>query len=309
MTKQLTLKNLQENEQAEDQAREVLERLRWGDKVYCPRCGSDKVVKVEANREKKVRKGLYRCKDCRKLKQNNQFTVTVGTIFEDSHIKLNVWLQAIVLLCSSKKGMSAHQLHRQLEITYKSAWFMAHRIRYAMEQHTFDKKLDGTVEADETYVGGKSRRIARQTGLENKTPVVSLLQRDGNVRSFVVPVVSAKTLRNVLTENVSKDAHLMTDEGRGYIRLGREFASHGVVNHTLDEYVRGNITTNTVEGFFGILKRGINGIYHHVSKEHLHRYLAEFDFRYNHRKIDDNDRTIKAIAGFEGKRLTYKGIN
>ena len=309
MTKQLTLKNLQENEQAEDQAREVLERLRWGDKVYCPRCGSDKVVKVEANREKKVRKGLYRCKDCRKLKQNNQFTVTVGTIFEDSHIKLNVWLQAIVLLCSSKKGMSAHQLHRELEITYKSAWFMAHRIRYAMEQHTFDKKLDGTVEADETYVGGKSRRIARQTGLENKTPVVSLLQRDGNVRSFVVPVVSAKTLRNVLTENVSKDAHLMTDEGRGYIRLGREFASHGVVNHTLDEYVRGNITTNTVEGFFGILKRGINGIYHHVSKEHLHRYLAEFDFRYNHRKIDDNDRTIKAIAGFEGKRLTYKGIN
>ena len=303
MKKQLTLKGFAQNDKLEDDAREMLEQLRWGDKVFCPRCGSDKVVKVESNSAKKIRKGLYRCKECRKLKQSNQFTVTVGTIFEDSHIKLHVWLQAIILLCSSKKGMSAHQLHRQLGITYKSAWFLAHRIRYAMEQNSF-KKMTGTIEADETYVGGKSRRIGKQTGLENKTPVVSLVQRNGEVRSFVVPVVSASTLKKTLTEHLSKNAKLMTDELRGYKGVGKQFKSHEVVNHSKYEYVRGNVTTNTVEGFFSILKRGINGIYHHVSQEHLHRYLAEFDFRYNHRKVEDEKRTIKAIMGFEGKRLT-----
>lgn len=305
MKKTLTIKGFPENEKAEDEAREMLEQLRWGAKVICPRCESENIVKVIPNKDKEIRKGLYRCKDCRKLKNNNQFTVTVGTIFEDSHIKLNIWLQAIILLCSSKKGMSAHQLHRQLGITYKSAWFMAHRIRYAMEQNSF-KKMQGTIEADETYVGGKSRRVGKQTGLENKTPVVSLVQRDGNVRSFVVPTVSAMTLKKVLTENLSKSAKLMTDELRGYIRVGKEFKSHEVVNHKNYEYVRDSVTTNTVEGFFSILKRGINGIYHHVSKEHLHRYLAEFDFRYNHRKINDEERTVKAIIGFEGKRLTYR---
>ena len=306
MKKELTLKGFNQSETQEDEARETLEQMRWGDKVFCPRCGSDKVVKVEANKAKKIRKGLYRCKDCRKLGNNNQFTVTVGTIFEDSHIKLHVWLNAI-LLCSSKKGMSAHQLHRQLGITYKSAWFMAHRIRYAMEQNSF-KKMQGTIEADETYVGGKSRRIGRQTGLENKTPVVSLVQRNGEVRSFVVATVSSSTLKSVLTEHMSKNAKLMTDEGIWYKRAGKEFKSHEVVNHGKFEYVRDNVTTNTVEGFFGILKRGINGVYHHVSKEHLHRYLAEFDFRYNHRKIEDQERTVKAIMGFEGKRLTYRGL-
>jgi len=304
MKKQLTIKGLNESETAENEAREVLEKLRWPDNVYCPRCGSKDIIIVKPDETKKIRKGLYRCRDCRKLNQTNQFTVTVGTIFEDSHIKLNVWLQAIILLCSSKKGMSAHQLHRQLGITYKSAWFMAHRIRYAMEQNS-SKKMQGTIEADETYVGGKSKRVGNQTGLENKTPVVSLVQRNGDVRSFVVPVVSASTLKKVLTKNISKKAKLMTDELRGYIKVGREFSSHEVVNHKKYEYVRGNVTTNTIEGFFGILKRGINGVYHHVSKEHLHRYLAEFDFRYNYRKVTDSERTISAIAGFEGKRLKY----
>ena len=162
-------------------------------------------------------------------------------------------------MCSSKKGISAHQLHRQVGITYKSAWFMAHRIRYAMQQTSF-KKLKGTVEADETYVGGKSRRIGKQTGLGNKTPVVSLVQRNGDVRSFVVPVVPAITLKKTLTEHLSNIAKLMTDEGRGYINVGKQFASHSVVNHGKYEYVRGNVTTNTVEGFFSILKRCINGI-------------------------------------------------
>lgn len=305
----LTLKDLNENEAAEDKARETLERLRWGDRVCCPRCNGDNISKIEPNKEKKVRKGLFRCKDCRKAKRNSQFTVTVGTIFEDSHIKLNIWLQAIVLLCSSKKGMSAHQLHRQLGITYKSAWFMAHRIRFAMEQSSFNKKLTGAVEADETYIGGAGRRIGRLTGLENKMKVVSLVQRDGSVRSFQVETVSAKTLKKVLTENINKKANLMTDEHRGYIGVGRNFKSHEVVNHKKYEYVRDNAYTNTVEGFFSLLKRGVNGTYHHISKEHLHRYLAEFDFRYNHRKIDDNDRTVKAILGFEGKRLTYQGVN
>ncbi len=302
--KVLTLKGLAKDFGKEDQARELLESIRWADDVCCPRCGSTEVVKVEANPEKKIRKGLYRCKDCRKNKTSNQFTVTVGTIFEDSHIPLSQWLQAITLLCSSKKGMSAHQLHRQLGITYKTAWFMAHRVRYAMEQGHFGK-LKGTVEADETYVGGRRRRMGNATGLENKVPVVSLVQRDGKVRSFVVPTVSATNLREVLTKNIHPTANLMTDELHLYKDIGKDFASHKTVIHSHYEYVRGNVYTNTVEGFFSIFKRGINGVYHHVSKEHLHRYLAEFDFRYNNRKIDDHERTLKALAGFEGKRLKY----
>jgi transposase-like protein len=300
----LTIKGLSFSEAKNDEARELLEKLRWPDGVACPRCGSTDVYKLTADTKKKIRKGLYNCRDCRKAKKNPQFTVTVGSIFEDSHIDLYTWLEAIALLMSSKKGISAHQLHRQLGVTYKSAWFMAHRIRYGMEQ-TSSRKMQGTIEADETYVGGKSRRVGMQTGLENKTPVVSLVQRNGKVRSFVVPTVSASTLKQVLTENVAKNAHLMTDELAGYKKVGQQFASHETVNHSQYEYVRGDAYTNTIEGFFSLLKRGINGVYHHVSKEHLHRYLAEFDFRYNTRKIDDHERTIAAIAGFEGKRLKY----
>jgi transposase-like protein len=202
--------------------------------------------------------------------------------------------------------MSAHQLHRQLGITYKTAWFMAHRIRYAMGQSVFTRRMKGTVEADETYVGGRSRRVGQQKGYENKTPVVSLVQRNGKVRSFIVPTVSASTLRKTLLENINPNSDLMTDELPTYRNIGKNFASHQTVRHHAYEYVRGDVYTNTVEGFFSLLKRGINGVYHHVSKEHLHRYLAEFDFRYNHRKVEDHDRTISAITGFVGKRLTYR---
>jgi transposase-like protein len=303
--KKLTISGFTQTEQKENEARELLEKLRWPNGVICPRCESKDVIAVAPNEAKKVRKGLYRCKECRRQKRNNQFTVTVGSIFEDSHIKLQVWLEAIILLCSSKKGMSAHQLHRQLGITYKSAWFMAHRIRYGMEKNNI-RKMRGVIEADETYVGGKSRRIGQLTGWENKTPVVALVQRNGNVRSFVVQTVSAKSLKAVLTENVHPSVKLMTDELDGYTGVGKEFASHETVKHKNFEYVRGEVTTNTAEGFFSILKRGINGVYHHVSREHLKRYLAEFDFRYNHRKIDDSARVLSAIAGFEGKRLTYR---
>jgi len=303
--KKLTISGFVQTEQKEDEARELLEKLRWPNGVVCPRCMSKEIVKVVPKQGKKIRKGLYRCKNCRRLEKSSQFTVTVGTIFEDSHIKLQIWLQAVILLCSSKKGMSAHQLHRQLGITYKSAWFMAHRIRYGM-QKTNKRKMQGIIEADETLIGGKSRRVGQQTGLENKTPVVALVQRNGNVRSFALQTVSAKSLKAVLTENVSPKADLMTDELAAYKKVGKEFASHEVVNHGRYEYVRGDVTTNTVEGFFAILKRGINGVYHHVSREHLNRYLAEFNFRYNHRKIDDSARVISAISNFEGKRLTYR---
>ncbi|MBX7152535.1 IS1595 family transposase [bacterium] len=288
---------------SEDEARETLEKLRWPDGVCCPRCGSLNVYKLEG---KSVRKGVYRCKDCRSVKQKDQFTVTVGTIFEDSHIKLSTWLTAISLMCASKKGISAHQIHRMLGITYKSAWFMCHRIRYAMQPDKPERKLKGIIEVDETYIGGKSRRTAKTTGLENKTPVVSLLQRGGKVRSFVVSTVTAATLKEVLNENINPKSHLMTDELESYKKIGKGFASHQTVKHSAYEYSRGNVTTNTVEGFFGLLKRGVNGTFHHLSKEHLHRYLAEFDFRYNRRKLTDSERIKEAIEGFEGKRLTYK---
>lgn len=290
----------------EDKARQMLEKMRWPSGVACPRCGSMDVYKIEAKEGSKMRDGVYRCKDCRKLKTSNQFTVTVGTIFEDSHIKLSLWLMAISLMCASKKGISAHQMHRMLGITYKSAWFMCHRIRYAMQAPKTNRRMKGTIEADETYIGGKARMTGTNTGRENKTPVVSLVQRGGNVRSFAVAAVTAGTLKEVLLENVHPSSHLMTDELNLYGKIGKNFASHETVTHRDFEYVRGDAHTNTVEGFFGLLKRGVNGTFHHISKEHLHRYLSEFDFRYNRRKINDQQRTVQAIAGFEGKRLTYR---
>lgn len=289
----------------EKKARELLESIRWPNGVACPHCGSMDVTKVIAKKEaSKIRKGLYRCQDCRKNKTKNQFTVTVGTIFEDSHIRLSKWLLAITLMSASKKGVSAHQLHRMLGITYKTAWFMAHRIRYAMHQPRL-RKLMGVIEADETYIGGKARGIGSGS-IEGKVPVVALVRRGGDVRSFALTHVSSATLREVLSENVHPSSRLMTDELHAYKSIGKEFASHDTVTHSKLEYVRGEVTTNAVEGYFGLLKRGINGIYHHVSREHLHRYLSEFDFRYNRRKISDTERTISAIAGFEGKRLMYK---
>ena len=284
-----------------EKAREYLEKMRWSNGVVCPHCGSLEAYKLEAKDGSKnpVRNGVYKCKSCRK-----QFTVTVGTIFEDSHIALNKWLMAIQLLCSSKKGMSAHQLHRMLGVTYKSAWFMAHRIRYAMTQPPVVGKLQGIVEADETYIGGKAHG-KRGRGAENKTPVFALVERGGKVRTFKTKTVTAKNLQEKIRENVDKKAIVMTDEFLAYKGLDAEFEHH-TVNHGAGEYVNGNDYTNTAEGFFSLLKRGINGVYHHVSEQHLDRYLAEFGFRYDNRKVDDAVRCGLTLGQTEGKRLTYK---
>lgn len=279
----------------ENAAYEYLTKLRWPDGPKCVHCGAEKVYQLNV---KNVKRTVLKCGVCRK-----QFSATVGTIFEDSHIPLTKWLHGFQLVCSSKKGISAHQLHRMLGITYKSAWFMEHRIRYALTQSPFTGKLGGIVEADETYIGGKEKR---GEGPSKKTAVFALVERHGRVRSFAVDRVTSKNLREIIRENVSPETRMMTDEFKGYRGLKKEFASHETVNHSRGHYVRGEVTTNTVEGYFSLLKRGINGTFHHVSKHHLHRYLAEFDFRYNARKENDAVRAVMAVQGAEGKRLLYK---
>lgn len=287
-----------------DQAREHLEQLRWPIGPVCPHCGSITVYPLKAKPESKrpVRKGVYKCKDCRK-----QFTVTVGTLFEGSHVPLNKWLMAVSLMCSSKKGISAHQLHRMLGVTYKTAWFMGHRIRHAMQQPALKEKLKGIVEVDETYVGGKPRKKGnnkRGRGTK-KTPVVALVQRDGTVRSQIINRVTGKNLKRFIAGNVDNNSTVMTDDLNAYRAIEGEF-NHKSVNHSLGQYVDGQVHTNTIEGYFSLLKRGINGIFHHVSKKHLHRYLTEFDYKYNMRKVTDGTRTTTALGLIEGKRLMYR---
>ncbi len=292
-----------------DTAREFLEKQRWPNGVVCPFCGLvGEVYRLQPkpNTKTHARPGIWKCGGCRK-----QFTVTVGTIFEDSHIPLHKWLFAIHLLCASKKGMSAHQLHRMLGITYKSAWFMAHRIRHAMKREPLaGNKLSETVEVDETYVGGKAKGLGVYEGKRRKTHAVSLVQRGGDVRSFPVEHVSAKNLKPILRENIASEANVMTDDFATYSGLKADFPSHDIINRAEQKYVRREGTkkvhTNTVEGLFSLLKRGIVGRFHHVSRRHLHRYLAEFDFRYNARDIDDASRTLRAIKSMEGKRLMYR---
>jgi transposase-like protein len=295
----------------EEKARELIERMRWPNGPVCPKCNATGAYKLtpKPDSKKPVRKGVYKCKACRKL-----FSVTVGTIFERSHIALNHWLHAIHLMCSSKKGMSAHQLHRTLGIKYQSAWFLAHRIRYAMAQEPLATLFSGIVEADETYFGGKaknmhaSERAKKVTGrgVKGKAPVVTLVERDGRVRSQHMPTVTQHNLREALRACVRPDATICTDESAGYFGVDEEFAAHEAVNHHKGEYVRGEAHVNSAESFHALLKRGVHGVYHHWSPHHLHRYLSEFDFRFNLRKVEDGERTLKAIAGFEGKRLTYK---
>lgn len=291
-------------------AREHLEGIRWADGRFCPHCGA--VEGTSFVRGKKHRPGLYYCNECKK-----QFTVTVGTIFERSKVPLNKWMLAFHLMAASKKGMSAHQLHRSLGVTYKTAWFMAHRIRESMRPASNKGPLGGEgkiVEADETYIGGKEKNKHRSKrtsaiGGQGKEVVFSLVERGGNVRSQHVANVSGKTLRPIMKAQIDRKSVLMTDEAGQYREVGREFARHGKVNHGIEEYVRGDAYTNTVEGYFSILKRGITGTYHHVSQVHLKRYLAEFDFRYNERSslgVSDAERAMKAIKGAEGKRLTYQ---
>jgi transposase-like protein len=284
-----------------DKARAYLEALRWPDGPVCPHCGvigDHYALKGAAHRP-----GLMKCKDCRK-----QFSVTVGTVFERSKIPLNKWLMAVHLMCASKKAMSSHQLHRMLGVTYKSAWFMTHRIREAMKSGNAGLMGagGGTVEADETYWGNQGKQPKGARGYQHKMKVVSLVERGGEKRSIVVNAVNAKTLTAVLDGNVSKSAHLMTDEHAGYIKAGRAFASHGVTRHSAGQYVDGNAHSNTVESSFSLLKRGLIGTFHHVGEQHLQRYCTEFDFRWNNRKMCDMDRAEVLLQSVGGRRLMYQ---
>lgn len=283
-----------------------LEAIVWPQGPFCPRCGGlDRITAVKGGRA-----GLRRCGPCKR-----EFTATVGTIFERSHVKLHKWFQAAHLMASSKKGISAHQLHRTLKVTYKTAWFMEHRLREAMRELHPNGQLGGAekaVEFDETYIGGKEKNKHRNkrhsgTGGVGKEIAFSLVERGGSVRSHHVPVVSNKTLRPILAAQIHADTTVMSDEGGA--KLGRDFARYETINHSIGEYVRGDVHTNTIEGYFSILKRGIIGTYHHVSPQHLKRYLAEFDFRYNERAalgVNDEARADKLVHGIVGKRLMYK---
>ena len=286
-----------------NKAREHLEALHWPNGPVCAHCGCmGRITKLQG---KSTRPGVHKCNDCTRL-----FTVTVGTVMEDSKIPLNKWLMAFALYASGKKGFSAHQLHRNLGITYKSAWFMAHRIREAMDGAATTGPLGGhdkIVEADETYVGGKAKNRATRKPAPKKA-VVALVERDGRARSFHVANVNAKTLRPLIVTNVDRASVLMTDESPVYVRTGREFTAHYTVNHSAQQYVTtgGFKHSNTAENFFSIFKRGVIGTYHHMSEAHLGRYCAEFDFRYNTRTISDAERTDEAIKGARGKRLMYR---
>lgn len=299
------------NEQA---AYAYVESIVWANGRFCPHCGV--IGKSGVLGGKSTRIGTYKCYACRK-----PFTVKVGTIFEKSHVPMHIWMQAMHLMCSSKKGFSANQFCRVLGVDFKTGWFIGHRIREAMRQVDPDwsDPLGGEgkiAEADETFVGGKETnkhkkvRSQRLTGgFQDKEPVFSIIERGGRVRSHHVPRVNAATLRPILKAQLDKASTLMTDGEGQYRILGPMFAKHEVVNHRIGEYVRGDAHTNTIEGFFSILKRGIVGTYHHVSQQHLHRYLSEFDFRHNNRValgINDEERTERAIRGIIGKRLTYR---
>ena len=297
-----------EHFQNEEAAFAFLEARLWPNGAICPHCGAgaDRIRKLAG---KTTRVGLHKCYACSK-----PFTVKVGTVFESSHVPLHLWLQAAHLLCSSKKGISSHQIARTLGVTVKTAWFMSHRLREAMLPGGTVPPLGGenkVVEADETYVGGKAKNRAYRKAPPRKAAVVSLVEREGEVRSVHVPNVTAATLRPVLVTLASRKSTLMTDESTVYPKIGAEFANHESVNHSANEYVRlgGFVHTNTAEGFFSILKRGLYGTYQHVSEAHLARYLAEFDFRHNNRVklgVDDVQRTSNALKGAVGKRLTYR---
>lgn len=291
---------------SEEAAYRFVEAQLWANGRPCPHCGV--LDKSGPLKGKSTRIGVYKCYACRK-----PFTVKVGSIFESSHIKLHVWLQAMHLLCSSKKGMSSNQLHRVLGVTLQTAWFLSHRIREAMTDSRIADlgPLGGEgkfVEADETFIGGRARNRAYKAPAPKKA-VVALVERKGRVRSHHVPEVTAANLRPILEAEIDVASHLRTDESGVYWKAGERFASHRTVNHAQEEYVRGDASTNAAEGYFSVLKRGIYGIYQHVSEEHLHRYLAEFDFRHNNRiplGVNDTERADKALRGVVGKRLTYR---
>jgi len=296
----------QKHLQDEEAAYAWVEAHIWPNGPVCPHCGgTERISKMQG---KATRTGLYKCYACRK-----QFRVTVGTIFEKSHIPMHLWLQAFYLIAGSKKGISANQLHRTLGITLKSAWFVGHRIREAMRTGSLMAPMggdggSGVVEADETFIGRKPG-APKKRGYGHKNAVLSLVERGGEVRSFHVADVKADTVVTIVKDNIAKEARVMTDDAGQYRDRLADFAEHGVVNHTAGEYVRGTVHTNTVEGYFSIFKRGMKGVYQHCSEKHLHRYLAEFDFRYNHRVakgVHDEARATSMVKGAIGKRLTYR---
>jgi len=292
-----------------------LESVIWPNGPVCPHCGNtEKVYALNGVRSKASAKnpngverfGLKKCGKCRK-----QFTARVGTVFESSHIPLHLWLQAVHLLCCSKKGISSHQLHRILEIKYQSAWFMSHRIREAMRVGGLMPPMGGegdVVEADETFIGRK-KDVRKNHGYQHKNAVLSLVSRTtGEVRSFHIDAATQANILPIVQGNLADEATIHTDEARYYSELKKDF-THETVSHKDDEYVRGNVTTNTIEGYFSIFKRGMKGVYQHCSEKHLHRYLAEFDFRYSNRVklgVDDSLRADRALSGISGKRLTYR---
>lgn len=289
----------------EQKAYDFVEAILWPNGATCPKCGETKRVSKMGGKSTRI--GAYKCYACRK-----PFTVKVGTIFEDSHIPMRFWVQAIYLLASSKKGISANQLHRTFGISLKSAWFMAHRIREAMRSGSLAAPMGGSgapVEVDETFFGQK-KGVAKARGTAHKHAILSLVERGGQVRSVHVADIKTKTILPIVEANVAKEARVMTDDALQYHGKLGEFAEHGVVNHSVGEYVvRGtDIHTNTVESYFSVFKRGMRGTYQHCDERHLHRYLAEFDFRHNHRialGVDDEERAVKMLEGAKGKRLTY----
>jgi len=280
----------------------------WPNGPVCPHCGgTDRISKMNG---KSTRVGVYKCYQCRK-----PFRATVGTVFEASHVPLRLWLQAVHLMSASKKGISSNQLHRVLGVTLKTAWFMSHRIREAMRVLGVGEMGGdgGIIEADETYIGrldGQPLKDGKQRhATQYRNTVLTLVERGGSARSFHVESASIANLQPVIWAHLSREARLMTDEWVSYRAIGKEFASHETVNHKEEEYVRGHAHTNTVEGFFSVFKRGMKGVYQHCSEKHLHRYLAEFDFRYSNRVrlgVHDVERADRALAGIVGKRLTYR---
>lgn len=297
----------------EEAAFRYLESVVWQDGTVCPHCGNvdqARLYRIAPNPEKRVRFGLWKCGECRK-----QFTAKVGTVFEHARIPMHKILQAVYLMACSKKGVSAHQLHRVLEITYRAAWFLAHRIREAMRSGDL-APFGGegeTVEIDETFIGHdytvKPKHDKKGRGYAHKHKVLTLVDRRGQARSMVVDDLKASTLVPILRENIAAETRVVTDEAGQYKHLGRDFAEHHFVRHGQGEYGRGPIHTNTIEGYFSIFKRGMKGVYQHCAKKHLHRYLAEFDFRYNNRArlgVDDAERAASALRGVVGKRLTYQ---
>lgn len=292
-----------------------LEAHIWPDGRVCPHCGV--LGESGALKGSSTRQGVYKCYACRK-----PFTLKVGTIFEASHIKLHIWLQAIFLLSSSKKGISSNQLSRVLGVTLKSAWFMSHRIREAMRDGSL-APMGGegkVVEADETYFGPvanpakttkKGKPFRKQGGSVNKRAIVGLVERGGKVRTFHVERADKPTVAKIVVDNIVRESRLHTDESKLYVGAHGVFAAHETINHAAKEYVRDDVTTNTIEGVFSIFKRGMKGVYQHCGEKHLHRYLAEFDFRYNNRValgVHDETRAVNAIKGVVGKRLTYRTI-